>query len=108
VVKRSGMIRRIVGATVGLLGLALVIATPAAAAALDGSDVTAVQQRDNGCDDKPPDRGNDGGGHNSPFCNLLPSPSETPELSSIALFGTGAVGMASYGLLRLRAARRRR
>jgi hypothetical protein len=38
------MIRRIVGAAGGLLGLALVIATPVAAAPLDGGDVTAVQQ----------------------------------------------------------------
>lgn len=32
----------------------------------------------------------------------------TPELGSLALFGAGAAGMASYGLTRLRAGRRRR
>jgi hypothetical protein len=32
---------------------------------------------------------------------------QTPELDSLALFGTGAVGMLGYGLTRLRAARRR-
>jgi hypothetical protein len=33
---------------------------------------------------------------------------QTPELDSLALFGTGAVGMLGYGLTRLRAARSRR
>jgi hypothetical protein len=33
---------------------------------------------------------------------------QTPELSSLALFGSGALGMAGYGLARLRAMRRRR
>ena len=32
----------------------------------------------------------------------------TPELDSIALFGTGAMGMAGYALMRMRAARGRR
>ena len=32
----------------------------------------------------------------------------TPELDSIALFGTGAMGMAGYAIMRLRAARARR
>lgn len=32
---------------------------------------------------------------------------QTPELDSIALFGTGALGMAGYGLMRLRLLRRR-
>ena len=32
----------------------------------------------------------------------------TPELDSIALFGTGAIGMAGYALTRMRAARGRR
>jgi len=33
---------------------------------------------------------------------------QTPELSSLALFGSGALGMAGYGLTRLRAMRRRK
>lgn len=33
---------------------------------------------------------------------------QTPELDSIALFGTGAMGMAGYAIMRLRAARARR
>ena len=32
---------------------------------------------------------------------------QTPELDSLALFGTGALGMASYALTRFRARRRR-
>lgn len=32
---------------------------------------------------------------------------QTPELDSLALFGTGALGMLAYGLTRVRAARRR-
>jgi hypothetical protein len=31
----------------------------------------------------------------------------TPELDSLALFGTGAVGIVGYAVMRLRAARRR-
>lgn len=34
------------------------------------------------------------------------SVSATPELDSLALFGAGAVGVAGYALLRLRATRR--
>jgi hypothetical protein len=36
-----------------------------------------------------------------------PSPGETPELSSLLLFGTGTAGAASYALMRIRAGRRR-
>jgi hypothetical protein len=36
-----------------------------------------------------------------------PALSATPELSSLALFGASAAGMAAYGLMRLRASRRR-
>jgi hypothetical protein len=47
--------------------------------------------------------GNNGtGGNNNP-----PSFAATPELDSLALFGTGAAGLAGYALMRLRAARRR-
>ncbi len=37
----------------------------------------------------------------------VPSAAQTPELGSLALFGTGAAGMAGYALTRLRASRRR-
>jgi len=36
------------------------------------------------------------------------NPGATPELSSIALFGTGALGMGGYAAMRVRTARRRR
>jgi probable HAF family extracellular repeat protein len=36
------------------------------------------------------------------------SPAQTPELGSLALFGSGAMGVAGYALTRLRAGRRRR
>jgi hypothetical protein len=36
----------------------------------------------------------------------LPSMAETPELSSLVLFGTGAAGVAGYALMRIRAGRR--
>jgi hypothetical protein len=35
-----------------------------------------------------------------------PSVAATPELDSLALFGTGAMGMAGYALMRIRAGRR--
>ena len=37
-----------------------------------------------------------------------PSPSDTPELDSLTLFGGGLVGFGGYVLTRLRAVRRRR
>jgi hypothetical protein len=46
--------------------------------------------------------GNGGGGHENP-----PAISATPELDSLALFGTGIAGMVGYGLMRVRATRRR-
>ena len=36
----------------------------------------------------------------------VPSPAETPALSSLVLFGTGAAGAAGYALMRIRAGRR--
>jgi hypothetical protein len=45
--------------------------------------------------------GNSGNGNNPP------SLATTPELDSLALFGTGAAGMAGYALMRLNARRRR-
>jgi len=44
---------------------------------------------------------NGNGGRNNP-----PSIAATPELDSLALFGAGAIGMAGYALMRLRAGRR--
>jgi hypothetical protein len=38
--------------------------------------------------------------------NNPPSVAATPELGSLALFGTGAAGMAGYVLMRIRARRR--
>jgi hypothetical protein len=48
--------------------------------------------------------GNNGNGGND---YDQPSLAATPELDSLALFGTGTVGMAGYALTRLRASRRR-
>ncbi len=44
--------------------------------------------------------GNSGNGNNPP------SVAATPELDSLALFGTGAAGMVGYVLMRVRARRR--
>jgi len=44
-----------------------------------------------------------GNGNNPPALNAA----ATPELDSLVLFGAGAAGMVGYGLMRLRAARRR-
>ncbi len=44
--------------------------------------------------------GNSGNGNNPPAV------SATPELDSLALFGTGAAGMLSYALVRMRARKR--
>ncbi len=49
--------------------------------------------------------GNGGAGNGNSNGNT-PSLAATPELGSLALFATGAAGMASYGLLRLRARKR--
>lgn len=45
--------------------------------------------------------GNGSGGNNPPIV------SATPELDSLTLFGAGAVAMAGYALMRVRAGRRR-
>jgi hypothetical protein len=37
---------------------------------------------------------------------VAPSPSATPELDSVILFGSGLLGAAGYGLIRLRARQR--
>jgi hypothetical protein len=47
-----------------------------------------------------------GNGNGNAFGNT-PAPGETPELSSLLLFGSGAAGAASYAVLRIRAGRRR-
>jgi hypothetical protein len=80
--------------TVGaLLCLGLMNATPTAAAP-GGNGNGNGGGNGNG-------NGNAGGNGNNP-----PSLSATPELSSLALFGTSAAGMAGYALIRLRAGRR--
>jgi hypothetical protein len=50
--------------------------------------------------------GNNGNGGNGNGNGNPPSLAATPELDSLALFASGAVGMAGYGLLRLRARKR--
>jgi hypothetical protein len=50
--------------------------------------------------------GNGGGGTGKGNGNNPPVLNATPELSSLALFGTSAIGMAGYVLIRLRAGRR--
>jgi hypothetical protein len=47
-------------------------------------------------------QGDLGGGQFAPGVD----PAETPELGSLALFGSGAAGMAGYALNRLRSRRR--
>ena len=37
-----------------------------------------------------------------------PTVASTPELDSLALFGTGVIGVAGYALMRFRVARKRR
>jgi hypothetical protein len=81
---------------VTLLCFALVNAAPIAAApGGNGNGNGSGGNNGNG------GRGNGNGNGNSP-----PTLSATPELNSLALFGTSAAGMAGYALLRLRAARR--
>ena len=50
--------------------------------------------------------GNGGAGNGNGNGNNPPVLSATPELSSLALFGTSAAGIAGYALIRLRAGRR--
>ena len=50
--------------------------------------------------------GNGGNGNGNGNSNP-PSVAATPELDSLVLFGTGAAGIASYALLRVRARRNR-
>jgi hypothetical protein len=49
---------------------------------------------------------NRNGGSGNDNGNNPPVVSATPELGSLVLFGTGAAGLASYALMRLRAGRR--
>ena len=48
-----------------------------------------------------------GGGNGNGNGGGLPSAAETPELSSVLLFGAGAAGMAGYARTRFLASRRR-
>ena len=72
-------LRQSLCATVAFLCLNLAVAAPMAAANGNGN----------------------GNGHEG-----VPEVSATPELDSLALFGTGAAAMVGYALMRLRAARR--
>ena len=83
--------RGVWGPLLGVAVLTLVAASPVAA-----------QQNPGGGN---PGGGNPGGGN--PGGNLSVNVAATPELGSLALFGTGAAGMASYVLVRARARRRR-
>jgi hypothetical protein len=86
-----------------LLGLALMSASPIAAAPGDSG---ASNGNGNG---NAGGLGNGQNGNGNAFGhdkNDMPSMSETPELSSLALFGTGAAGAAGYQLMRIRAGRR--
>jgi hypothetical protein len=51
--------------------------------------------------------GPNGNGNAFGLVNNSPSPAQTPELGSLALFGTSAAGAAGYALMRIRASRRR-
>ena len=91
------------GPAAGLIGLLLVTATPAGAQ-VDISGGVAT----------------DPGGTTAAVGEVItdvgkllspggsPAVGRTPELSSLALFGTGAAGMAGYALTRMRGGRRRR
>jgi len=50
--------------------------------------------------------GNGGNGNGNGNGNTPPAVASTPELESIALFATGAAGMAGYALTRLRSRKR--
>src|SRR5688500_6063474 len=90
--QRTGGARTILGISfglsLGLMGLGLTSATPATAPQGVG---------------KPEGVGIPDGVGGGP-----PSLAATPELGSLALFGSGTAGMAGYAALRLRAARSRR
>lgn len=81
------------GSVLGLIGMALVTATPVHAQTPPGNSGPGVGRN--------PDKG----WGNQVQDVLL---AQTPELSSLALFGTGAAGMAGYAVVRLRAGRRHR
>ena len=70
-----------------VLGISLASAMPVAAA-----------PGGNGGNNNNNNNGNSGVGN--------PPSAATPELDSLALFGTGAAGMAGYALMRIRARRR--
>ena len=90
--RRTGVTKAACGAVLGLIGLALVTATPA--------DAQQAAQPAGGLGNGSPN------GFGNQFQNLILN--QTPELSSLALFGTGAAGMGAYALARLRAGRHRR
>jgi hypothetical protein len=51
-------------------------------------------------------QGQNGNGNAFGLVSNSPSPAQTPELGSLALFGTSAAGAAGYALMRWRAGRR--
>ena len=80
-----------------LIPLRLVIVGATLLVALStASPIAAAGQNNN--NNNPPNNNNN---NNPPALNA------TPELDSLALFGTGAAGMVGYALMRLRAGRRR-
>lgn len=96
---------RLFGATLGLLILGIVLATPVAAQQNGQQGRQGEQQGQRGGQNGQQGQQGQRGGQNG---GSRPSPAATPELSSLVLFGAGATGLASYGLMQLRAARRRR
>ena len=73
-------------------------------ALLSASPIAAQGVGRNG---NPPGLGNHNGGGNSGFgLSNNPNLAQTPELASLALFGTGVAGAAGYALMRIRAGRR--
>jgi hypothetical protein len=84
----------------GVLGLGLVLTASSVAAAPGDNSNAGGNGNGNAFG-----RGN-GNGNGNTF-GTTPAPGETPELSSLLLFGSGAAGAASYAVLRLRAGRRR-
>jgi len=73
---------------VGLVGVSALVllgtVTPVAAAACDNGEHTG-----------------------NPHCVADPDPAATPELGSAALLASGLIGMAGYGMMRVRAGRKR-
>jgi hypothetical protein len=98
-------------AALGLIGLALVVATPVGAqngnGNGNGNGQGQGQDQGNGGNGNGQGNGNGNGQGNGNANGQGIVLANTPELDSLVLFGAGALGLAGYALTRARAARRR-